>query len=776
MIGLGLLSAFALGATGTLAQSPNDLGRFFGFEEPRIIVVDYGMGPALADDLDGDGLNDLVCVNNAKSRIEIHAQRSTPRTQNEMERGLKPNELPPNANYDRVDVSVAHRVTAFRVHDVDGDGRKDIIYAGRPSEIVILRQTDRLTFELLSKRRVPALAAGQDGLEIADLLGDERPELAAIVGGKINIYGLSENAVTGEPLSLGSTAEIVAFFVEDYNGDGMSDLMAALPSDPAPVRVWLQDGAGSRRGNKDSLMGPELRFEMPPIRELEAVRFPDRDAASIAHIELASRRVVLSDLAIESIGADSLGGVERESHAEIRAFSGGTDSDRSVVVADVDADGMLDLLSTEKSINSVAFFPQQRVGGMTVERTFSALKDPLAIAAGQWDDDDPLEVFVLSEEDKTVGVSQYDTDAERLRFPQPLPLKTAGASPVAMSFASMHDGPALAVIMRDRRDHVLELHRPGGAEPVAIELEGVNRPPRSMLAGDFDRDGATDLVLFTPNEPLVMVSNVASDDAQVLTDDGMPQFGLVQAAGPLNTALLDADGDGADELLIADENFVRACAFDAERGWRVVDQITMPESSASLVALSVLEDDSDGATIVAFDSGNSRLVLMGRSESGAWDVTDRLRLSAVDVNALHAGAFSGDGEPNVLCVSDSAFAIVRLAGERVGLDEFAAYRSDDDDLLEHEIEVGDLNSDGYVDLVVLDALEQQCQIFTISAARRLFKATEFKVFESRLFNAGEEREYEPSAAILSDMTGDGATDLVLQVHDRYMIYPQTTGR
>ncbi|MCA9300196.1 MAG: hypothetical protein KDA28_14080, partial [Phycisphaerales bacterium] len=77
-------------------------------------------------------------------------------------------------------------------------------------------------------------------------------------------------------------------------------------------------------------------------------------------------------------------------------------------------------------------------------------------------------------------------------------------------------------------------------------------------------------------------------------------------------------------------------------------------------------------------------------------------------------------------------------------------------------------------LVVLDAREQMCTILTCSSSRRLLHATEFKVFESRLFSRGDSREFEPSMARIVDVTGDDRSDLVLIVHDRIVIYPQQT--
>lgn len=770
-----MVLAAAGGASPAAGQSDTSLSRYFGFDEPRYLVIGDDAGPVLSADIDADGRMDLIAVNNGKSRIEVHRQRETPRTDEEMQRQIKVNEFAPSRWFDKTEVSVAHRVGGIRAHDVDADGRTDLIYSGAPNEIVVMRQKDRLTFEVGPKRRITKLQSGQDAIEVADVMGDAAPELLTVAGGKINVFKLSKTGVVGEPIELGSSGEIVAFFTEDFDGDGLKDVMGAIPDDDSPLRLWLQANI-SGSGAKDGQLGPESRFEMPAIREAEPIRIPGRAGASVGIIEGASRRVIVADVKAESIGAGASGsGAERDAIAEIHGFAGGAEKDRSFAAADIDADGREDLLVTDQKANNITFYRQTQGVGLGKGQVVSTFKNPKAVAAGQWDGAGPLEVFVLSEDEKAVGVSTYDTQTGRIGFPQPFSVATAGATPVAMGYAALKDGPALAVVVKDKRDHTLELHRPGGAAPSTIKLEGVNRPPQSALAGDFDHDGLTDLALFTPGEPMVLVRGLDGPAAEmkVLTDKTMPQFGLVQSAGPNNTALLNMDDDPYPELLIADQNFVRACDFNPEKGWRVVEQITMPDRGAALVGLAV-QEVGGVPTIVAADKEEKRLMLMAKGSDGAWGVVDKLRLSGFELGAIRAGAFSGDGQPNVLCFAEAAFAVVRQGGTRVALSEAAAYRSDEDDRLEHELEVGDLNGDGFPDLAVLDAKEQMCQIFTLSAARKMYLATEFKVFESRLFGRGSTREYEPSAAIIADLTGDGAQDLALLAHDRVIIYPQMT--
>ncbi len=778
-------------AAPTFAQAgAGELALYFGFDEKRIVVVHDDAGPYVTGDFNNDGLTDIAIANDANSRIEIHTQRSTPRTSEELARELEVNELPPSPWFDRHEIPVAHRIAAMQPIDLDGDGMLDILYAGIPAEVVALRQTSTMDFEMEGRRRLRNLRANQNAFAIGDVTGDPANELITNVGGEIHIFALDETGPIGEPRTLTADAQIAAFFLDDYDGSGTTDIMGVLLESESPLRLWLQEAANTGT-DKDGIIGAERRFELPPLIEVETFRTPGRDAASVAVIERQSRRMVLYDLATEQIDERRLtaaGAGEREAVVELHSFKGGADRDRTVDLADINADGRPDLIATNTAANSVTLHLQRPDIGLGEGKPFSAFKDPKHVAAGQWDEDDELEVFVLSEEEGAVGVADFNTDTQRLSFPRPLSLATGGATPVAMTkvtprtpFDGLTDplpGDALAVVVRDRRDHTVEVHFPPfwNVEPRTIELEDVNRPPQSLLAGDFDRDGYSDLLLFTPGEPMVMVSNVlgepdATDESRrpaVLTDDDMTNFGLVNAAGPTNVATLDIDNDGLEELLIADENFVRAAAFDRDSGWTVVDQITMPDPDARLTAVA-----AHTGRIVAADAQTERiLVIEPNDQTDAWEVADKLRLTGVDITGLRLGPFDGTDAENILGLTEEAFAVIKTEGTRISLEEFASFRSENEDRLEHEIEAGDVNNDGFTDLVVLDNGENAVQIFTLSESRELLRAIEFKVFEARLFQGGGRGGFEPSNVILDDVTGDGLTDLIVEVHDRYIVYPQ----
>lgn len=760
------------------AQPSTPLAAYFGFDDMRVLAIDERCGPLAIGDFNRDGRPDLAVVNNMKSRVEIHTLRAAPRTVEEAERDFEVNELPPNPWYDRQYVSVRHRIAAICAADLNGDGFLDLAYAAaEPRELVLLVQEKPGEFGTPIRRRVSDLAPGKSGLSLANVVGDNGLELITVVDGRVAAFSLLDGPSLGAPEFFGAQGELEDVFVCDVNGDGLSDVAGQARSGETPLRVWIQRIDPSRPGKRLGVLPSDYRFEMPALSAAIAVERPGKPASALAVLETASRRIVLHEFAVGEAGPAS-----DEALAEVGGFIDGSSKSRSIAVADLDADGRLDLLATNEKGNSIAFHKQQDGAGLSSGRAFPTFKRPASIAVGQWDGSGPPEVFVLSTEEKSVGVSAFDAETGRLSVPRPIPIETPGAAPEAMQFELIDGAPTVAIVVKQRRDLVLELHYPGSARRpvVSIPLIGVSEAPKSILVADADRDGLTDLLLLTPGQPMVLVRGERVGDvarpAQVLTKNEMKQFGLVQSAGPDNTAILDANGDGRDELLFADENFVRACAYDPASGWVIVDQINLAETGTQLVGLTLLPHTEGGASIIATDRAGGRVISFDRAADGRWAQTQSMRLLGFSVGPVIAGAFTGDDRMGVLLPGEAGFAVVPLSGPRARVDPLSSYRSDAESRREHFLASGDLNSDGYSDVVVLDAGQQMCTILTVSKAGQLKYATEFKVFESRLFFSGDANQFEPSQAMIADLTGDAKDDLLLVVHDRLLIYPQKARR
>lgn len=786
------------------APRVDTLASHFGFTAPRTLVIDDGFGPVIVGDFNADSRPDLAVVNNRKSRVELHLLRAEPKNQAEVERELKTNQLRPSPFYDRADLSVPNRINALRAHDLNGDGRLDLVMVGdQPDEIITMIQSAPGQFAPPNRQRLRDLAVSQQGgFHVADVTGDPAPELVTIVGERIAVVPIGPTGALGTPTNISSAGRPLGMVLGDFNGDGSTDIIGAFFQEgQTPLRLWLQrrgapaqgpggaggQGAGGQRA-ATGLIGPEQRLEIAPIRAAEPVSLPGLEATALGVIESTTRRVVFYTLAEQAPApaeapAQASTATPDELQAEIFGFPDGEDKKRPALVADFDQDGRPDLLTTDEKSNALVLYQQDQGLGLGRAQSFATFKAPQAIAhapAGAWGGPDEAYFFVLSDEEKAVGAARYTLGQGRARsdravgFPVPVRLATAGAQPVAIDYADLGGPGALAVVVRNRRDHTLELHGKDG--PLrTIPLAGVNRPPQSMLAADVDQDGATDLILFTDGEPMVVVRSGGAGpltdpavEAQVLTSETMPQFGLVQSATARNVGLMDHDGDGKAELILADKNFVRACRYDVAKGWSVVAQRNVPDAGTSLVALAI-DASGPAPVVVAADSGNGVLVFFEPEAPPR-----RVRLRGMSPNNLFAGSFLGDGRRALLGLTDDAFGLVRLGGAGARLTELAVYRSESDDREEFNLAAGDINGDGLTDVLVTDAGEQMLSVLAFSESRRVRLATEFQVYQSRLFQGGQFREFEPRDVIVADVTGDNAQDVILLIHDRLVIYPQQT--
>ncbi len=176
------------------------------------------------------------------------------------------------------------------------------------------------------------------------------------------------------------------------------------------------------------------------------------------------------------------------------------------------------------------------------------------------------EIFLLSSEERQIGMTHRDKNGH-IPFPTILPID---GKPLAMAIGTLHPGekPTLAVISEvvsnNETRRVIVTRTADGKSHTQKLSEDFKSNPSSMTMLDINQDGMADLVVLIPYEK-IKVLLAQKDKADFDEQDVLPPGGNSEQPW---FSLSDVDGDGKDELLLAQKNFLRAVVLkpDADRG------------------------------------------------------------------------------------------------------------------------------------------------------------------------------------------------------------------
>lgn len=253
-----LLGALAWALLATTARGGSAETNTFGFSGPEIYPLDPAITLLHAADMDGDGLNDLIVVNNARSKINILYNRTGKTNTPPADDGVKKeiNQLPPDARFRITSIASEKRISSLVVADLNGDGRPDLAYYGDPKELVVLYNLG--TNGWSAPKRFP-IADGQltaNALTTGDLHGSGRPGLVLL--GENNIYYIAQNAdhLLAEPEKIPFSGAVNSLQVLDINGDGRDDLLLINFESPTPSASASRTPRASSAPKSISLFPP----------------------------------------------------------------------------------------------------------------------------------------------------------------------------------------------------------------------------------------------------------------------------------------------------------------------------------------------------------------------------------------------------------------------------------------------------------------------------------------------------------------------------------------
>lgn len=746
-----------------------EVSKRFGFSGPEVFPIDWGISFLRSADFDGDGLMDLMVVNNARSKLNLLYNQGGKTNAVATRDGLGRrdiNELPPDARFRIESIASEKRISSVSVADLNGDGKPDLAYYGEPRELIV--QYNQGTNGWSQPKRWPLEDGLLDGnaLSTGDINGDKRMDLLLLAEKHLYVLHQGEGGTLSEPERIPYAGTVKAAQVLDIDGDNRDDLVLVNWDSANPFRFRLL--------NAERQLGPEIHLELPPIRSYWAEDLDGDHKTEVMTIALKSGRAAVSNFLRKP--AEALVGDLKDGQFSVFPLNRTEKSKRGLTWAKLSAGGMLDLVVADPDGGQLLVYRQQADGTLSAPSKFPSLTGVGEVVAADWNGDGQAELFLMSADEKQVGVTSVEPGG-RIGFPKPIAIPGRPLSIAVGSFVAGETVLATVIDREDRRE-LFTLNAKGQTHVVKL-AESYTANPASLAFHDVNQDGLMDFVILTPYEKIKFL-------VQKPSEGGNLSFDEVDVTPPGGTsdqpwmASADVDGDGKSELLFAQKNFLRAVVLTSDgaskAAWTLTvrDQINGASSNSKIVGAAALPMDSSGKVgLFLLDAERRGLTMCQRDAAGVWQPVRTMTLPVSDFSSMNSVVFGKGARPNTLVfLGGNTVAWKRFEGERWGFNELDGYETPIKDGFLHDVVSGDLNNDGRKDLVFLEVAKSSLDLVTFESPHRLVPANRWQVFEERTFRQRRGNEAEPREAAVVDLTGDGKNDLVVLVHDRVLLYPQ----
>ena len=391
----------------------------------------------------------------------------------------------------------------------------------------------------------------------------------------------------------------------------------------------------------------------------------------------------------------------------------------AAATADLDADGDLDLVSTQILEGTMTVF-EQKSGRLEIRRPVLQtgpvpLPLPFTVAAADLDGDG----------DPDLATATLLGDNLLVFFQRP-----------SGDFRAIADETIL-----DRPFHA-EFQAFGGTNSLAAE--------------DADGDGDLDLVLSNPKGPQLSLYRQPgpgdfSRDAVVFLR------GAQSTANPSAAVVVDLDGDGDRDLVSANGGgdsltaiFQTAPGVFASDGTIIRDDADKAMDTPVGLTAADLAGEGDGDVVSANRRSNNLTVFL-QGEPGSFAVAQRLKHESLQgPESVHAADLDGDGDVDLVSANSESNNLTIFCNQGAGM--FAPTATVfSDDAMDGPVTIvaADLDADGDLDLVSTNNRSHDLTVF---------RQTDPGIFTA--FRRIEDGRMEgPASVIAVDLDGDGRLDL-----------------
>ena len=547
--------------------------------------------------------------------------------------------------------------------------------------------------------------------KLGDVDGDGHLDLVAWVETPLDRVFVALGKGNGwfERASLYETLpDVGALALADVNGDGHLDVLTAFGTE---LGVQLGDGSGA--------FPPPLTQTITSAQDLV-----------VAELTGDGR----DDLVVLGSAGDtrSYAGQADGSLLEVDAF---TAAGNHAVLADLDDDGLLDLVSASSSFGSSDIYVALGAGGGTFTELppFGSLAGGSAMLTVDVDGDDVLDLFT---------------------YGQQIPARYLGVGDGTFTSAANIQGAfgvdAAFPILADDADTLVDVITFGGnGVDYSVNLgvlglvslrEYMEGDFTGATSGDLDDDGVVDYVGWDVFDDAFTILRGKPTGTEF--DDTVP------VESGRQTALADVDGDGGADLLTNGASGQLDVALaDGSGGFGRPGVVGLPGDDVRAIRAGDVDGDGFADALVELTTNPQRVDVLRGAVGGVPVVTDSVSITGALMQAAF-GDVDGDQQTDLVIGWNSGVGAVTIAlGDGAG--DFTVVHETTTPQPVRGLAVGDLDGDGLDDVVLGDGEQESLSVALASGGGFLAP-----------FATQATPGFEPGLLDLADVTGDGALDVV----------------
>ena len=741
------------------------------FNDPLVAKLDWGTRALTVHDLNRDGLNDLILINNDQTQIQWLLQQKAGEGSASGKKALSNQRWDPvleDATFDKQSITIGYPLFDLAVGDLNADGLPDLAYtSGNVPLSLRFQEAEGQWSEVKEFDDFEAL--GWPGtLKVSDLDGDGDLELVLLAADSFRVLGspasargdvLSRFFITGEnPFNL---------ILEDVNQDGLQDVLYLSTAGKQSLSLRLQLDSGE--------FGPEIRFPLErPYRTLTVLPKADPSEPP-TFCAVDGRSGGLDFFQLNAEGGDPDNALQPEVFPLFQANR----ENPSYAVGDLDQNGTDDLLISNPAGAELYWFSGKAGGGFDAPKQYPTFTEVSSQALGNFFTDTGPTIVTLSSRESIIGLSAM-TENGRVSFPKQIQLPE-GYPLICEVLDWDHDGTDELAVLLDV-DGQLEfvilspLNRAQTdsvwTEQARLPLGDLKRAPLAMRQMDLFGQDALGLILFVAREaPIILrLNSTEASSITVCAEDSAIRQSFLKGVTPAQVTMADLDADGVSELVVGRDGYARSLKVGVDT-IEMVDQFNTRQSTDSVTAI-LPQLELNGARYLGLYIGASGdLQLLQRESDGVYRYSRTEALGKIDLVASAARLSDAEGSDYLLFGKDR-FWNLRTGGAVWSIQGMHSYETELEDVGYTQVAAADFNQDGATEILAVDGQNHVVEL--LQAEEASWKSVLYwEIFEQNMHYQGRKGgKLEPREMVIAELTGDDLDDFVFLIHDRILIYPQ----